>query len=47
MDLDFDVSSGEEELEVEISQTGVQGYSAYEIAVQNGFEGTDKIGLKV
>ena len=46
MYLDFYVSSGEEELEVEISQTGVQGYSAYEIAVQNGFEGTEQDWLE-
>ena len=42
MDLEFDISSNEEELELEISQAGVQGYSAYEIAVQNGFEGTEQ-----
>ena len=42
MDLDFDISSSEEELNLELSQTGIQGYSAYEIAVQNGFEGTEQ-----
>ena len=46
-ELEIDVSSdSEEELEVEISQAGMQGYSAYEVAVQNGFEGTEQEWLE-
>lgn len=30
-----------QEIEVDVEETGLQGYSAYEVAVQNGFEGTE------
>ena len=35
-----------QELEIETEKVGPQGYSAYEVAVQNGFEGTEEEWLE-
>lgn len=39
--ISFSIKSGENRIEQTVSQI-LRGYSAYEIAVQNGFEGTEE-----
>ena len=41
-ELDVSIDNAEENISVDVSEAGPQGLSAYEIAVQNGYSGTEE-----